>query len=134
MSGLIDAVEGAIRRSECRCSIQPCEHDARAAVLAVADWLHDNVPVHANYGCADVLRSEVAPPPPPTPEDVIREWMAEAMWEFDQEDVEHIAAALRDAGMLRAEPDPHTPGFFDAYKDANCTWPACKCPGKACAP
>jgi hypothetical protein len=109
MSGLLDALSEAG-------AINP-----RAAAEAVAAWL-DGVRdaslspnTRASLGnIITLLREEVAPPKP-TPEDVIREAMGTwqgrtsvAVWEY-------VAAALRDAGMLKdpavieASPDP------DAY-------------------
>jgi hypothetical protein len=110
VSGLLDAVKAAIYRdgSKTREEMADLTGDAaaRAAVEAVAAWL-DGYGKYRNYApVVALLRAEVAPPRP-TPVDVIRE--AEFAWHMDvavrratslKSAAPHIAAALRDAGML----------------------------------
>lgn len=111
MSGLIDAVETAVRRAISEYNEDDFGDEplwtviAPAAVLAVADWLDGQTAWRSRM--AGVLRAEVAPPPPPTAEDVIREaypkWQALAFHSDTPAPPfqDFIAAALRDAGLLR---------------------------------
>jgi hypothetical protein len=108
MSGLLDAVNGSWdyayrtcpHRNEAQGTCRNCL--ARAAVEAVAAWLDAHPDETLGYP-ARVLRAEVAPPRP-TPEAVIGDTYA-AWCERGESGYlsEVIAAALRDAGMLRED-------------------------------
>jgi hypothetical protein len=119
MSGLIDAVTGAIEKSSDFGGFY--DEQARAAVLAVADWLDDEMASGEPSGWAAALRAEVAPP---TPEDVIREareeWIKRGPGMHWADADQAIATALSDAGMLT---DPATVPPPEAVEWARFTAP-----------
>ena len=103
MSGLLDAVRVAI--FPVPCPVRSQQEVTRAAVEAVAAWLDHEAPRHGmgTLEClriTDLLRNEVAPPTP-TPLDVIAK--ARNPLRDAAADAVVIAAALRDAGMLREQ-------------------------------